>query len=476
MHNRNTKIVCTLGPSSDSVKEITNLINAGMNVARLNFSHGTYEHHAKLINNIHKAEKITGKRIGILQDLQGPKIRIGEMPKEGIDLKNNQIVTFTVNSTIGHIEKDNDVVIPINYKNIIKDVKKNDIILINDGLIEVKILKVGKVHLRCKVKDGGTVKKGNGINLPTSSISQKTITAKDKRDLEFGLNHNVDFVALSFVKSAQDLHELRKMIQRKKKNTAIIAKIERHEAIKSLNKIIQVSDGVMVARGDLGADMRAEQVPIVQKRMIALANKYGKPVITATQVLYSMVKNPRPTRAEISDAANAVFDHTDAIMLSNETAVGKYPVQATATLTKVSAAVEKEMQKYKELQTEIISPRKCLTPINATCLNACELASDTKADFLIIYTNDGYTARQVARHRHYIPIITITNNEKTARELTLVWGMNDIYVHPIQQNSTNKVAEIIKFLKNKKKIKKGNKVVVVCNASKKEKLITTLQI
>lgn len=447
-----------------------------MDVARLNFSHGTYEHHTQLINNIHKAEKITGKRIGILQDLQGPKIRIGEMPKEGIDLKNDQIVTFTINHTIGHIEQDGDVVIPINYKNIIKDVKKNDIILINDGLIEVKILKVGKTHLRCKVRTGGTVKKGNGINLPTASISQKTITAKDKKDLDFGLKHNVDFVALSFVKSAKDLHELRKMIKRQKKDTAIIAKVERHEAIKNLNKIIQASDGVMVARGDLGADMRAEQVPIVQKRMIALANKYGKPVITATQVLYSMVKNSRPTRAEISDAANAVFDHTDAIMLSNETAVGKYPMQAALTLAKVSAVVEKEMQKHKELQAEIIPARKYLTPINATCLNACELATDTKADFLIIYTTDGYTARQVARHRHYIPIITITANEKTARELTLVWGMNKIYVHKFAISSTDKVKEITKLLQKNKAVKKGDKIVLVCNASKKEKLITTLQI
>ncbi len=446
-----------------------------MNVARLNFSHGTHNHHTKIIKNIHKAEKITGKRIGILQDLQGPKIRIGEMPKEGIKLKENKEFILTTRKIQG-TEEGKTITIPITYKNLVKDVRKNDIILIDDGIIEVRILKVSKTQLLCKVKTGGLVTTGRGINLPTSSISKPTITTKDKKDLAFGLKQNVDFIALSFVKSDKDIKALRKMIQRKKKDTAIIAKVERHEAVKNLKKIIRAADGVMVARGDLGADIKAEQVPIVQKRMIALANKYGKPVITATQVLYTMVKKSRPTRAEISDAANAVFDHTDAIMLSNESAVGKYPFRATSTLTKVATAVEKEMQKYEELRYDIPQGKTYLSSLNATCLSACELASDTKANFLIVYTTDGYTARQVAKNRHFTEVIAVTNSEKTARELTLVWGLNNICVQRITPRSRDKASKIIQFLKKKKIIKRGQKVVLVCNASKQEKLITSLKI
>ncbi|MBD3360762.1 pyruvate kinase, partial [Candidatus Peregrinibacteria bacterium] len=456
------------------VKDIAALAKAGMNVARLNFSHGTYEHHAKLIRNIHKAEKETGKRIGILQDLQGPKIRIGEMPKEGIGLKKDETFTLTTRKITGK-KNNKKIEIPIKYKDLTKDIKKNDIILINDGLIESKATKVTKTGIVCKVKFGGVVKTRHGVNFPTASISTPTITAKDKKDLKFGLKHNVDFVALSFVKSKKDTEQLRDLVKKEKKEAQIIAKIERHEAVKNLKEIIKASDGVMVARGDLGSDINAEQVPIVQKRMITLANRYGKPVITATQVLQSMVKKSKATRAEISDAANAVFDHTDAIMLSNESAVGKYPVKATTTLTKVASTVEKEMQKHEELLEHIVAPR-ALSALSATCLNACELAIDTKADFIAVYTTDGYTARQIAKHRLYIPIITITPDKKAARFLTLVWGINRVIVKKCSQKDPEKLNEIIKILNKEKITKKGDKIVIVCNASKKEGLISTTKL
>ncbi len=474
MYNKNTKIVCTLGPSSDSVKEIVALIQAGMNVARLNFSHGTYEHHTKIIQNIKKAEKVTGKIVGILQDLQGPKIRLGELPKEGITLKNEEELEMTIKKIIGE-RKEDKLIIPINYKNLLKDVKKNDIILLNDGLVEIRVVKKKKTSVICKVKFGGLIKTKCGVHLPTSNVSSETITKKDKADLEFGLKHNLDFVAMSFVKNKKDIDQLRDMIEKSGKEVQIIAKIERHEAVKNLTEIIKASDGVMVARGDLGTDIPAEQVPIVQKRIIKLANRYGKPVITATQVLQSMVKESRATRAEISDAANAVFDHTDAIMLSNESAVGKYAVKATTTLTKVASTVEKELQKHEEL-LEHLNSNTYLSNVNATCLNACELASDTKANLLVIYTGHGYTARQIAKHRLYIPMIVITPHEKTARQLTLVWGVNKVFVKKFERKDRLKPEAMIKFLKQNKVVKPNDEVVLVCNASKKESTISTVKV
>jgi pyruvate kinase len=476
MYTKNTKIVCTLGPSSDSVKEIESITNAGMNVARLNFSHGNHESHAKLIRNIHKVEKLTDKTIGILQDLQGPKIRIGEMPKEGVKIQSGKEFILTTKKVIGSSEEGNTPIIPIAYKDITKDVKKGDLILINDGLIEAKIISVRKDKITCKVKTGGSVFKGNGINFPTASISKAIITKKDKEDLKFGLKHEVDFVALSFVKSKKDIQDLRKLIGKIKNPPQIIAKIERHEAVTNLKGIIQEADGVMVARGDLGADIRPEQVPIIQKRIIALANKYGKPVITATQVLYSMVKNSRATRAEISDAANAIFDHTDAIMLSNETAVGKYPVRSTTTLTRVASTVEKEMNKHEELLAKYSNSQKYMTSINATCLNACELALDTRSNYLVAYSDEGFTAKLIAKYRTAIPIITVCSSKKIARQLTLVWGIEKVVVSPRIKKSKNKISEITKLLVQEKLVKKNQKIVIVCNANRKERLISTYKV
>jgi len=314
MSKKNTKIICTLGPSSDSISEIEALVKAGMNLARLNFSHGTHKFHKKLLANLRKIEKRTGKTIGIIQDLQGPKIRIGEMPKQGITLKKGQTCILTMQNITGEI-KAKTPVLPVQYKNLIKDVKKGDTILINDGLIELQVQRKSTHDIICRTKVGGLVTSHKGINVPTASITAPCLTAKDKKDLAFGLKNNVDFVALSFVKSASDIKNLRKRIEKAKKKTKIIAKIERHEAVKNLEAITKETDALMVARGDMGVEIPAEQVPIVQKRMMRIANKERKPVITATQVLQSMVENARATRAEISDAANAVYDHTDAIML-----------------------------------------------------------------------------------------------------------------------------------------------------------------
>lgn len=462
---KNTKIVCTLGPSSDSVTEITKLIKAGMNVARLNFSHGTYDHHKKIIKNIRKAEKITNKTVGILQDLQGPKIRIGNLEKP-LEIKKGKKLIFSSKKTPNTIH--------INYAHLSKHVKKGHRILINDGLIEAKVLSSSpsKNTVTARIQYGGEIKNGNGVNFPDSNISIPTITPKDKEDLKFGLKQKVDFIALSFVKDHKDINQLRKLIKHQK----IIAKIERHEAVTNLKKIIEAADGVMVARGDLGTNIPAEQVPIVQKRIIKLANKNGKPVITATQVLQSMVTESRATRAEISDAANAIFDHTDAIMLSNETAVGAYPFKATQTLTKVATAIEGELQKHKELIEYVHNTHHNMAAVNLSCQQASELALNTKADAIVLYTEDGYTSRHIARHRLYIPIITITPDNRTQRELTLSWGINNIHLKKFSKDNSKKLEQITKYLKEQKAIKKGQNIVVICHASKKESLISTIKV
>ncbi len=469
MYQKNTKIVCTLGPSSDSISEITKLVQAGMNVARLNFSHGTYEHHAQLISNIHEVEKASGKTIGILQDLQGPKIRLGAMPEKGILVKKGEIFTLTAKKIVGS-KKGKSTIVPIQFQTLINSLKPDETILISDGLIQAKVLSKHEKNAKCIMQCGGILKSHMGISFPNSKVTLPAITAKDKEDLKFGLKHNVDFVALSFVKSAKDIETLRELIKKHGKTTQIVAKIERHEAIDNLEEIIMAADAIMVARGDLGIDIPAEQVPIAQKRMIHLSNKYGKPVITATEVLLSMVTSPRATRAEISDAANAVFDRTDAIMLSNESAVGKYPSKACATLSKVAETVESEMQKYEEL---IYLPKQG-AHTNSDCLSACELSLNTSSDYLIVYTTDGYTAREIAKHRIFTPIIVITPSEKVSRELTLVWGLNRIFTKKI--SSKNKVSEIVDFLKKEKVLKVSQRIVIVCNASSKEKLISNITV
>lgn len=473
MSQKFTKIVCTLGPSSDSISEIESLVKAGMNVARLNFSHGDHKMHKKLIANIRKVEKRTGKTIGILQDLQGPKIRIGEMPEDGIMLKKSQTIVLTMQNTIGQI-KAKTAILPVQYKKLVNDVKKGDTILINDGLIELEVLKKTKHDIVCKVKVGGLVTSHKGINVPTASITAPAVTAKDKKDLLFGLKHNVDYVALSFVKSANDVKNLRKIIESKGKKTKIIAKVERHEAVTNLEEIIKESDALMVARGDMGIEIPAEQVPIVQKRMIRLSNKERKPVITATQVLQSMVENARATRAEISDAANAVYDHTDAIMLSNESAVGIYAQKAVATLRKVAIEIEKDLAENNNFIENIYLHTN--SPTDAMCLNAAHLASEINAKYIIAYTNSGYTAREVTKTRLFTPTITITPSNRVARELTLVWGLNKTIVKNITGNAAEKTKKIVAVLKKEKLVRSGDDIIIVCNANRREKYISSYQI
>jgi len=313
---KNTKIICTIGPASDDEKTLKKMVIAGMNVVRLNFSHGSYDNFLKIIRNVRKVSKDLDKPVAIVQDLQGPKIRTGNIPAPGIIIKNGEVITLTSDKSL----KDG---IPFQYKKLPADVSIKDKLLIADGIIELEVISKNKKNIVCKVITGGLVSAHKGINVPTASISADPLTAKDRKDLVFGLKNNVDFVALSFVRSGQDIKKLRKILNKHHSKAKIIAKIERHEALKNIEEIIMEADAIMVARGDMGVEVPPETVPVHQKKIIHLANLHGKTVITATEMMQSMITQPRPTRAEVSDIANAVYDHTDAIMLSNESAVGK---------------------------------------------------------------------------------------------------------------------------------------------------------
>ncbi len=469
MLHKRTKIVCTLGPASSDLATLEKMIRAGMNVARLNFSHGTHEEFVRIIKNIRSIAKKLDTPIAILQDLQGPKIRIGEMPENGVEIKANEEIILSTNHE-KYDTKNGTKIFPVQYKELHKDVTKNDLILIDDGLIEVKVTKVEGTSIYAIAQTDGVIKSRKGINVPTASLAADPLTQKDLEDLAFGIKHDVDYVALSFVREASDIIRLKKILRDKKCAAKVMAKIERHEAVKNLEDIVKVSDALMVARGDLGIEIPAENVPIVQKRTILLANTYGKPVITATHMLNSMIENPRATRAEISDAANAVFDHSDALMLSNETAVGKYPVEAVETLAKVAHATEENLEKYEHLLPFKI--KKFDLPISsATCLNGTKLAVDINADFIVAISLSGYTAQHIAKHRIYKPIITFTNSEKVRNQLSLVWGLNHIFVK--KMNFKNASQEVAQFLRVQKIAKKGQEVVTVINASKDENIITT---
>jgi pyruvate kinase len=470
MIHKNTKVVCTIGPASETAGILEKMIQAGMNVARLNFSHGDYADFTKVIKNIRKASKKTGIPVAIMQDLQGPKIRVGEMPAEGITLKKDTVIILTTRKVKGSAEN-GETIIPVGYKGLPEDVKKEDRILLCDGMIELKVVKVKGENIKCKVVTPGLLQSHKGINVPTASISANPITNKDKKDLAFGISQNVDYVAMSFVRNAKNIMELRELIRQLKGRAKIIAKIERHEAIKNMEEIIHEADGVMVARGDMGVEIPPEQVPLVQKRLIHMANRHGKPVITATEMLQSMIENPRATRAEVSDVANAIFDNTDAIMLSNESAVGKYPVKATLTLSKVAASIEHEMKKHGHVHLGRLFEEN--QPISyGTCEAAAELAKNIGAKLIVAITMSGFTAEHIAKHRPYVPIIAITEDEKVQYQLQLIWGINRVFVRKINAKSMH--TDIRRLLIKNKLVRTHDLVVIVYNASQDEKLISTI--
>ena len=465
---KKTKIICTLGPSTEDIEVIRQLVQAGMNCARLNFSHGTYDQFEKIIKNIRLVSKETGQPIAIIQDLQGPKIRIGELPQNGVRVTKGEIITIYDGDA--YLENGDKRLIPIQYKNFTKDVKKDDIVMIDDGKIELKVLgiNIAKTKVDCEVITDGVIFSRKGVNAPNTKLSIQAMTEQAHQDLRFGLQIDVDYVALSFVRTPEDIIDLRKIINKSNRGIQIIAKIERPEAMENLVEVVKEADAIMVARGDLGIEIPASRVPIAQKLIIKEANRQGKPVITATHVLNSMIESPVPTRAEVSDAANAIFDHTDAIMLSNETAVGKYPIEATTVLSKVAAEIEEEIEKH-NLRTN----RNFTDSLySAVCLNAVELSEDIQAKYVVALTNYGYTAKQMAERRPKTKIIVFTPEEKTRNQLALVWGLNDIYCEKV--DFKNPVPKIKAKLEEDRRIESGDEVVI-CNSVRgsKQRFIST---
>lgn len=460
---KRTKIVCTIGPASASEKVLSKLIKSGMNVARLNFSHGTYADHAKLINLIRRLSKKFDHPITILQDLQGPRIRLGILPENGIVLKIKTKVVLTTDPKAKY--SISPIKLPVTYDLLHKDIKPGQVILISDGLIQLKTEKVSGREIECTVIDPGTVFSHKGMNFPQTKLSILTITQKDIKDLEFGIKNGVDLVALSFVRSADDVLNLKKLIKKydakyqgkRAMKTRVIVKVEKCEAINNLTAILKETDGIMVARGDLGIEMQAADVPLVQKMLIEKCLELAKPVIVATQMLDSMIRNPRPTRAEVSDVANAVIDHTDAVMLSGETAEGKYPVEAVATMAKICERTEQS--KYNDLDLRKMFKDK-LHVDDAISSSANLLAKDLKAKAILVASISGFTGRMVSRYRPELPVLVTTNDEKVRRQLNLSWGVVP-FVLPKCKTIEQLVRQALVHIKDKKYVKTGDKVIII---------------
>ncbi|BAQ66281.1 pyruvate kinase [Geminocystis sp. NIES-3709] len=415
-----TKIVATVGPACANPETLRQMILAGANTFRLNFSHGSHDVHQRSIRLIRQVENELNKPIGILQDLQGPKIRLGKFECGLIELQEGDRYILTSREV-----ECNQEIGCISYEHLAEEVPINARILIDDGRVEmiVKEIDLEKKDLHCQVVVGGVLSSNKGVNFPNVYLSVKALTDKDKKDLMFGLDQRVDWVALSFVRNPQDVLEIKDLISSAGKSTPVIAKIEKHEAIEQMEEILSLCDGVMVARGDLGVELPAEDVPILQKRLIRTANRLGIPIITATQMLDSMANSPSPTRAEVSDVANAILDGTDAVMLSNETAVGKYPVQAVATMAKIAARIEQEREKIVAPYSDEFDNENIATAIAGA---VGQIAKKLGASAIMTLTKTGATARNVSKFRPQTPIFAITPHVSVSRQLQLVWGVKPL--------------------------------------------------
>lgn len=444
---KRTKIVCTIGPSSSTTATLVKMIKAGMNVCRLNFSHGTYPQHLKLMRSVRAAAKKTGEPVALLQDLSGPKIRVGELG-DGVTLTRGATAVFSCDT------KPRKNTIPVQLLSLYKDVKKGDRMLLDDGLLEVEVTHVKGKEITAVVRVGGLLKSHKGLNVPSARLSIDTITPKDKKDLQFGLKNGVDIVSLSFVRSAADVHQLRALVKRGLPKGArmplLVAKIEMHEAVEDLDAIIESVDAVMVARGDLALEIDSAQVPIIQKTIIKKAIERNRAVIVATEMLGSMVTNPRPTRAEISDVANAVIDHTDATMLSGESASGKYPVEAVSIMGRIIAATEDSV--FDDYVFDATHPLPHHEELGAV---SSLLARVTTISAIMVDKSAAHLAPMIRRFRPELPIIVSASDAAQARQLNLYWG-----VVPRVFPGKNESQVMQRFLRAHKLVKKGASVIL----------------
>lgn len=449
-----TKIVATVGPASNSKEMLRALIKEGVDVFRLNFSHGTHEDHAKVIQHVKELNEELGTKICLLQDLQGPKIRVNEMEPDVVITRGQDLV-ITTKEVLG-----NSQVVSTSYKNLPKDVKVGDMILIDDGKIELKIKEVRNEEVLTEVVYGGLLKSRKGINLPFTKVSAPSLTEKDLKDLEFGLQNDVDWIALSFVRKAFDIQSMRAIIDSHNSPARIVAKIEKPEALSNIDEIIAETDGVMVARGDLGVEIWMEEVPMVQKMLVEKCNKAGKPVIVATQMMESMIENPRPTRAETNDVANAVMDGADALMLSAETASGKYPLEVIRSMVRTVASVEKNPKIYYHFRNVDKNSPKYIH--DNFVLAACKLAKDVGAKAIVGMTQSGYTAFQSSAYRPNANIFVFTSNQSLLNKINLVWGSQGYFYD--KTNSTDEtISDVESTLKRDGHVKTGDIIIILAS-------------
>ncbi|CAH2214837.1 pyruvate kinase [Tepidibacter aestuarii] len=431
MLEKKTKIVCTIGPASEKKEVLKELVSNGLNVCRLNFSHGDHEEHGKRINTIKELREELNKPIAILLDTKGPEIRTGKFADPEVSLEEGQTFTITMKDILGTKE-----MCTVSYKELVNDVVVGDTILIDDGLVGLKVQEIKGEEIVCIVENAGIVKNNKGVNVPGVKINLPAITEKDRSDIEFGIKHGIDFIAASFVRKASDVIAIREILEANNAgDIQIISKIENQEGVDNIDEILEISDGIMVARGDLGVEIPTQEIPIAQKMMIRKCNELGKPVITATQMLDSMIRNPRPTRAEVTDVANAIYDGTDAIMLSGETAAGRYPTEAVRTMALIAKRTEESLDYNNILKSKKLNQ---VNVTNAISHATCTTAIDLKASAIVTATSSGHTARMVSKFRPQAPIVAATNCKKAMRRLALSWG-----VYPVLTGSATSTDEVI---------------------------------
>lgn len=452
LKTRRTKIVCTIGPATATPEAVEKLIRAGMDVARLNFAHGNYTEHGRYIRMLRQAARASGNRLAILQDLPGPKDRTGRLKQGSVRIREGTELVLTTRRVVGDERR-----ISVGLESLARDVEPGNTIYLNDGAIRLQVIGTDGVDIRCRVMVGGELGENKGINVPGVTLSTPSVTRKDLEHLRFGIHQGVDLVALSFVREAGEIHRVREVLRRQGGKQLLIAKIEKSEALKNIDSILDAADGVMVARGDLGVEIDIERVPLVQKEIIRKCNCLGKPVIVATQMLESMVNSPRPTRAEVTDVANAIFDGADAVMLSQETAIGRYPFEAVSTMSKIA------------METEIVLPYDDILEArgrdqipetdDAISYAACHIADQIGAAAVVAFTTSGSTARRVSRYRPKAPVIAITSSEVVCRQLALSWGVR-AFVVPEAGNLGELFSRGASVARRSGVAKKGDAVVI----------------
>ncbi len=448
IHEKKTKIVATIGPASRNEATLTAMAKAGLNIVRMNMSHGSHEDHAETIALVKSIEKKTGKSIAILLDLSGPKIRLGKV-NDGVVVKNGQNYTLTTKAYTGDETKSY-----INYAKLPQEIHHGDTVKIDDGKITMIVTKIRKDEIDCKVTVGGKLSSNKGVNLPDSVLSISSLTAKDLKDLDFGLKHKVDFVAFSFAQGPEDIIRLRKILNKKKSTAKIIVKVETTPAVATFDAILAVTDAVMVARGDMAVELGVDRVPLIQKSIIKKCNQVGKPVITATQMLDSMEKSPTPTRAEVSDIANAILDGTDAIMLSGESAAGMYPVEAVTTMNMIALRTEPLAH-----NTNLEFLNTSLDVVDTMTISAVRIANNVNADLIVSLTETGFTAQMIARFKPHMTVLAITPHVHTFRQLKLLYGCMPVHAK-LDGDVDALTKQIQKLVRERKLVKKGGKIVV----------------